>query len=153
VKILLTKKQRANIVKSSVLRNVIRLQSDTALPTEGYGYSGEANQEKMPMQAQILPRSKFLFLKLDTLRRLHYALPMKDCRQCIFATVSCGELSCRKKPNLRNDGIVVYDACYNVRSHLNVDDACGPDGLWFEPIPESIEHRKNEWLGSISMEL
>jgi hypothetical protein len=55
---------------------------------------------------------------------------------------SVGELSCRKKPNLRDNGIVVYDSCANVRSHLNVDDSCGPDGNWFEPIPESILERE-----------
>jgi hypothetical protein len=53
-----------------------------------------------------------------------------------------GELSCRKKPNLLDNGIVVYDSCANVRSHLNVDDSCGPDGNWFEPIPESILERE-----------
>jgi len=64
---------------------------------------------------------------------------VKDCRQCIFSTVSVGELSCRRKPNLRPDGIVVYDSCKGERSPFGVDDECGPEGLWFEPAAEKRE--------------
>lgn len=56
----------------------------------------------------------------------------KLCKNCAFFIVSFGANSCKKKPNIRKDGQIIYDLCRNERSHCNTEDSCGPEGRWFE---------------------